>query len=133
MSATIAIATSAALNAQVAAQSARESARCTNVLNTYQPNLADVAAKRDYAACVYHIYGSGQAFSAGDLIWMKVALISAIVGLLVGVYAGWRSRYAVTTYFWDMVILGIAGACIFPLLVCLAWLFTMAFSFLFLN
>ena len=53
-----------AASASASASNAREAARCSGVLQSFDAPVATVEAKRDYAGCVYTIYGDGEPMSA---------------------------------------------------------------------
>lgn len=91
MSASASIAASSAASAAASASAARESARCSGVLQSFDTTVATVEAKRDYAHCVYRIYGDGEPMPFAAVLLLKVTIALALIGMVYGGVKGWRN------------------------------------------
>lgn len=79
-----------AASAAASASEAREAAWCSGVLQSFNAPVATVEAKRDYAHCVYRIYGDGEPMGAAAVLLLKVAIGLALIGAVYGGVKGWR-------------------------------------------
>jgi len=105
---TAAFAGAAAASAAASASNAREAARCSGVLQSFDAPVATVEAKRDYAGCVYRIYGDGEPMSAAAVLLLKVTIGLALIGMVYGGVKGWRDDGLV------MAVLGAIFGAIIP-------------------
>ena len=77
-----------ASQSSAAAANAAMSAKCATVLPNYRPEGASVAAMREYAACVYHVHGSGEPLDPFMALALKVVIV---LSLVVGVVVSFRT------------------------------------------
>lgn len=80
-----------AASAATSASEAREAARCSGVLQSFNAPVATVEAKRDYAHCVYRIYGDGDPMPFAAVLLLKVTIALALIGMVYGGVKGWRN------------------------------------------
>ena len=69
------------------AEDAAERAACYGQMRGYQHDTASVDAARAYAECVQLVYGTGRALPHGELVALKLLVVSCIAG---AAYGGWR-------------------------------------------
>ncbi len=88
MSASTAIAISAAAQSGVAARMAHEArvAACTATIPLYEPKTATVEQMREYASCVQVLYP--EQTSPGLIVALKVAFVIVLVSAAIGAWRG---------------------------------------------
>src|SRR5690349_12978067 len=91
--ASIAIASAAAVQAAQAQQQARH-AECLSIMHGYQDTAATtVEVRRQYAACVYDMYGDGVPLSAPDILLVKAAIVVILAGMSIGGWHCWKDSF----------------------------------------
>ena len=112
-SASIALSAAAIANSNAALSAARR-AECMQLVNGYEHDTATVAQSREYAGCVFRLYGNGEPLSGPEVLALKIAVVVALIGVGVGAWVGREDG-------WGFAIFGaVLGAIILPALVAFA-------------
>lgn len=95
----------AGLAAASAAQSAARDAECRAIIKTFDGTHATVEQRREYAACVHRIDGTGEPMDPMATIIIKAVVVFSFIGAGIGATWGWREGGA-----FEAVLGGALGA-----------------------
>jgi hypothetical protein len=85
------IAAMTAVNAGNAARAAHR-AYCEKLVNSYDASTATVDQAREYAKCVYTLYGDGQPLDPVAVLLLKATILLAFAGGAIGAWHGHRKE-----------------------------------------
>jgi len=87
---TVIISTTAATAATIASANAarRAKASCEAFMHLYEHKTATIESARMYASCVDRLYP--EQVDVATVIWLKVAIVLAMLGLVFGTFIGWK-------------------------------------------
>lgn len=95
----------AALAAASAAQSAARDAECRATIKTFDGTHATVEQRREYAACVHRIDGTGEPMDPMASIIIKAVIVFSFIGAGIGAAWGWKEGGV-----FEAVLAGLLGA-----------------------
>lgn len=125
MSAVI-ISTTAATAATIASANAARQAKasCEAFMPLYEHKTATIESARMYASCVDRLYP--EQADVATVIWFKVAIVLAMLGLVFGTFIGWKEDG-----FLGATMLGLLGALIGGTIILAIWCLKVGVMFLF--
>lgn len=86
----LAIAATSAANAAAEAEaSAAKDAACRVLVNGYQHAGSTVEQMQEYASCIERLH---PAMTSGDIIFVKIAIVAAMIGGCIGLLVAWKDQ-----------------------------------------
>jgi len=126
MSAVIINTTAATAAVTIASANAARQAKasCEAFVPLYEHKTATIESARMYASCVHRLYP--EQADVATVIWVKVAIVFALLGLVFGAFIGWKEDG-----FLGATMLGLLGSLVGGAFILAAWCLKVAVMFLF--
>ena len=124
--------TAIAIIASWQALQAQEIARrteCKLIISSY-PQHPTLSEQREYAGCVYKLYGNGEPLTHGDIFAIKVLIVIVLIGACIGYYKSTQDKYkdglldAFMFTFFGAILLPILLALVAGIIYAIFYLFT---------
>jgi hypothetical protein len=105
--ASAAVLAAAASNTSTQAHRIQEERKCKEFVGSFDSYTATVSEQKYYAECVDMLYPDP--VSGGTVLFIKIVLVCAMVGMVVGSIRGWINRMFGIS---DVLLFGLWGGCV---------------------
>jgi hypothetical protein len=103
------IAATTASNTSTQAHRIQEERKCKDFMGSFDSYAATVSEQKYYAECVDMLYPDP--VSGGTVLFIKIVLVCAMVGMVIGAIRGWMDRmFGISDVFLFGLLGGLAGA-----------------------
>lgn len=82
---------SAPVAVAVAVNNKAKDANCCVIISKFSPKEASIKEMKEYSSCVDRLYPEISEMTQGETIFVKVSILCAIIGVVIGVYKGYKN------------------------------------------